>query len=228
MNQPSQVFRRPPTGGWIVISGSLPTFGSESPQLAERLLERVDLSATPMCLSMGKIVSKDLRLFLDDVETLLDAPVALILVQNVAELEYEEVCATAGLILLMGGQAQDWIRALGLSESYLRLERMLEESGLVLATGPAASALGSWVITDIEEKPIPGLGWLHGAVVLPEVQDPIAVPGVKRLISQHELSYALGIPQGAILALGPNGEVEVWGETPPVIALGRGWVADER
>jgi len=68
------------------------------------LLERVDLSATPMCLSMGKIVSKDLRLFLDDVETLLDAPVALILVQNVAELEYEEVCATEGLILLTGGK----------------------------------------------------------------------------------------------------------------------------
>ena len=66
---------------------------------------------------------------------------------------------------------------------------------------------------------------MDGAVVLPKVQDPITIPGVKKLISQHDLSYALGFPQSAILALGPKGEVEVWGGTPPIIALGRGWDA---
>lgn len=225
MSQPSQVFRHPPSDGWIVISGPVPTFGSESPQLAERLIERVDLSRTSMCLLMGEMISEELHLFIDDVEALLDAPVVVIRAQNISELECEELYATAGLILLTGGQTQDWIRALELPESCLKIGRLLEDCGLVLATGPAASALGSWVFIDIDEKPVPGLGWMDGAVVLPKVQDPITIPGVKEFISQHDLSYALGFPHGAILALGPKGEVEVWGGTPPIIALGRGWDA---
>ena len=225
MSQPSQVFRCPSSDGWIVISGSVPSFSSESPQLAERLIERVDLSRTPMCLLMGGMISEELRGFIDDVEALLQAPAMVIRAQNVSEIECEELYETAGLILLTGGQTQDWIRTLELSESCLKIKRLLQECGLVLATGPAATALGSWVFIDMEEKPIPGLGWLDGAVVLPNVQDPVEIPGVKKLISQHELSYALGFPQGAILALGPKGEVEVWGGTPPTIALGRGWDA---
>jgi len=174
---------------------------------------------------MGEMISEELRVLIDDIEALLEAPATVIRAQNVSELECEELYETAGLILLTGGQAQDWIRTFELSESCLKLGRLLEDCGLVLAAGPAASALGSWVFVDIEEKPVPGLGWLDRAVVLPKVQDPIAIPGVKELISQHERSYALGFPQGAILALGPKGEVEVWGGTPPIIALGRGWDA---
>ena len=225
MSQPSQVFRHPPSVGWIVISGSVPTFGGESPQLAERLIERVDLSRTPMCLLMGEVISEELRAFIDDVEALLEAPAIVIRTQNVSELECEELYAAAGLILLTGGQAQDWMQTLEISESCLKMGRLLQECELVLATGPVATALGSWVFVDIEKKPFPGLGWLEGAVVLPNVRDPVEIPGVTELLSRHEHSYALGFPQGAILALGPKGEVEVWGGTPPTIALGRGWDA---
>ena len=224
MSQPHRVFRCPPSNGWIVISGSVPTFGSESPQLAEKLMEKVDLSRTLVCLLMGEMISHDLHAFIDDVEALIEAPATVIRAQVASELECEELYENAGLILLTGGQTQDWIRTFELPGSCLKVERLLQECGLVFATGSAATALGTWVFID-EEKPIPGLGWLDGAVVLPNIQDPVEIPGVKELISQHEHLYALGFPQGAILALGPKGEVEVWGGTPPIIALGRGWDA---
>jgi hypothetical protein len=36
-------------------------------------------------------------------------------------------------------------------------------------------------------------------------------------------NYALGLPPGAIVAIGPEGEAEVWGDIRPTLALGRGW-----
>jgi len=49
------------------------------------------------------------------------------------------------------------------------------------------------------------------------------VRGVTELLAAEDHSYAVGLGEGSVLALGPRGEVEVWGEARPTVTLGRGW-----
>lgn len=223
MSQPVKVFQRLQADGWLVLSGQLPSLGGETPQFAERLLEKVNLSRLPLFLTLDETVDNSMRQFIDDLETLLDVPVTVIQVHRALKVELDEACMTASLIVLAGGRMNEWIKVFDPSTSDLKPEQMIGEGRLVLVTGSAASTLGSWTFLDKEAQPIPGLGWLTGAVVLPEVSHPTESPAVKQFLSQQKFSYALGIPRGAILAMGPRGEIEVWGDTAPAVALGIGW-----
>jgi len=70
---------------------------------------------------------------------------------------------------------------------------------------------------------VPGLGWLPGAIVLLGETDPMECAEVRDGLGGPGKKYALGLPPGAILAIGPEGEAEVWGDVRPTLALGRGW-----
>ena len=223
MSKPRKVFQRLQTYGWLVLSSTLPSLGGETPQLTERLLERIDLSYLPLFLTTDETIDFKMQEFIDDVETLLDVPVTVIRIQRVSKAELDEACMNASLIVLAGSRVDEWIKIFDPSTAILMPEQMMGESKLVLVSGSAASIMGSWTFMEHGNQLIPGLGWLPGAVVLPEVLYPTESPDPKQLLSEQKFSYALGITQGAILALGPEGEIEVWSETTPVVTLGTGW-----
>jgi len=55
------------------------------------------------------------------------------------------------------------------------------------------------------------------------VADPGAAARVRERLASPARLYAVGLPEGAILALGPEGRVELWGSVRPTILLGAGW-----
>jgi hypothetical protein len=222
VNEPHQVFRRPSSQGWLVLSGLLPSLDSEMPKLAEQILSRLDLSRLPVCISADDTIDDEVRSFLEDVEILLSVPVNVVLVKGLSPAAFEEIVTSANMLVLVGGDAQIWIDVLDPLHSEINVEDLLGEDKLIFTIGPASSSLGSWIYSG-EGEPIPGLGWLAGAIVLPEVEKPGDMPIVKQLLSKEKYSYALGLPRGAVLALGPMGEIEVWGATPPSVALGIAW-----
>jgi hypothetical protein len=126
------------------------------------------------------------------------------------------------MLLMVGGDVPSWIDVLDPLRSDLDIDSLLGEGRIVFAMGPASSALGSWFFSG-DEEPTVGLGWLTGAIILPEVEKPGEIPSIKEFLSQHKFSYALGLPSGAVLALGPKGEIEVWGIASPAVALGIAW-----
>lgn len=222
MSEPRQVFRRPPSEGWLVLSGLVPSLNSEMPQLAEQLLSRLDLSRSPICLSGDDSTGDDLQSFLEDIEILLDSPVTMMRINELTQNTFREIIETANMLVMVGGDVQSWIDVLDPLKSEIEVDDLLGGGRLVFAVGPVSSALGSWFFSG-DEGPAVGLGWLTGAIILPEVEKPGEIPFVKELLSQHKLSYALGLPRGAVLALGPRGEIEVWGIASPSVALGIAW-----
>ncbi|HEY46915.1 MAG: hypothetical protein AMJ88_08070 [Anaerolineae bacterium SM23_ 63] len=222
MSEPRKVFRRPSTEGWIVLSGLVPSLNSEMPQLAEHFLPRLDLSRLPFCLSGDIAIGEDLQSFLEDIEILLDSPVTVIRIHELTGNTFHEIIESANMLVMAGGDVHTWIDVFDPVKSEIDVDDMLGEGRLVFTVGPASSALGSWFFSG-DEGPAVGLGWLIGAIVLPDVENPGDIPSVKDFLSQHKLSYALGLPRGAVLALGPRGEIEVWSITSPSIALGIAW-----
>jgi hypothetical protein len=130
--------------------------------------------------------------------------------------------AGAGLLILAGGDADGWARALAPGDASSHVLESLDEGGLLYAVGGAAEALGQWVFPE-GEAPRRALGWLPGGVILTGRSDPAEMSGLPEHLAREDRSYAIGLGEGAALALGPGGEVEVWGEARPTIALGRGW-----
>jgi hypothetical protein len=222
VNESHQVFRRPASQGWLALSGHIPRLDSEIPQLAEHILSRLDLSRFPMCISADDSIDDEVQSFLEDVEILLNIPANVMLAKDLSAAAFQEIVATANMLVLVGGDARSWIDELDPLRSNIEAEDLLGEGKLIFTMGPASSSLGSWVYFG-EGEPIPGLGWLTGAIVLPEVEKPGEITVVKQLLSREKYSYALGLPRGAVLAIGPEGEIEVWGVTPPSVALGMAW-----
>ena len=57
-------------------------------------------------------------------------------------------------------------------------------------------------------------------IILPGQTAPSHIDHIRDLISDHIESYAIGLPEHALLALGPDNQIEVWSDTPPTIFLG--------
>lgn len=226
MSEPRQVFRRPPSESWLVLSGLVPSLDAEMPQMAEQLLSRLDLSRMPICLLGDESIGDELQSFLDDIEILLNSPVTVIRINELTQNTFREIVETANILVMVGGDVQSWINVLDPLKSEIEVDDLLGGGRLVFTVGSASSSLGSWIFSG-DEEPAAGLGWLTGAIVLPEVEKPGEIPIVKQLLSQHKLSYALGLPRGAVLALGPRGEIEVWGIASPSVVLGVAWGESE-
>ena len=129
-----------------------------------------------------------------------------------------EVLGEAALIVIADcGPDESLRQALEESGASDVLLEALRSGSVIIAEGAAAEVLGQ---STGGEEPAPGLGWLPGAVVrthyLPDRPCP-ALP-------QRSHLYRLGLGEGAALALGPGGSVEVWGQPSPVVALGTGWL----
>ena len=204
--------------GWLVLCGSLPTFGGLYPDLAGKVLEHVDLSMPVVVLHTQEAERSAVDSLSSEIECLLEREIAIAGANEAAE-----VWNAAGLLALCGGPAQAWSQAIGGSGSADLASGMVDEGVVVLAAGPAAAAAGTWVVSAEEDALHPGLSWLPGAIILPGELEPASVEGVRQWLAAPERVYAIGLPNGSALALGPDGEVELWGSARPTIALGAGW-----
>jgi hypothetical protein len=210
---------RPEGGaGWIVLGSVLPEIGGSSRRLGEQLLSRIDLARRPICVTSSEADRSKVEGFVEELEAWLGSEVIRLEPEELAVLEWRE----AGLVVLVGGPPAAWVSALSGAHSRPDGPHGADEATLVYAVGDAAEALGAWIVPPGGE-PQRGVGWLRGGVVLAGKPEPSAVRGVPELLAREDHSYALGLGDRAILALGPAGEVEVWGEARPTITLGRGW-----
>jgi hypothetical protein len=193
------------------------------PQFAERLLDHLDLSRVPICLTLNEPISAELDRLLEDLEILLGTPVQVFAIEELSQSELLDAFEVAGLIIFVGGAVEGWIERIFQTAYASTPELFLTKGKILVAIGAASSAMGSWALIDPTLPPIEGLNWLVGALILPGVENPMASPLIRDLLAEQDHSYALGLPQGTMIAFGPGGKIEMWGGTTPVIALGHGW-----
>jgi hypothetical protein len=207
--------------GWALLAGALPSIGTAFPDLAERLLERIDVSRPPLGIKPSGAQPGPLMAFIDELEILIEMPGEVLDVGQ----EAADRLADAGMVVLAGGSTHDWLQALFHSPFEQSLVEFLQDGHLVLAAGSSAGALGAWTFEEGVYELTEALGWLPGAVVLPGIHDPGSLPEVRRILSTEVRSFALGLPRDTALAIGPRGEAQVWSQAAPKLVLGKGWQA---
>jgi hypothetical protein len=222
MSRDASIFARVrPWLGWLVLAGELRGDHQATSGIADRLLEKADPSLGVIWIDPEAAASPGVERVIEDIEPLLAAPVERLGPRDDMPGHDLEI----GLILMTGRDIALWHAVLGSSPTGRWVADRLDTGSVVFACGGPAAALGAVSYPEGPGGPEkPGLGWLPGAVLLPGVSHPADHPEVKQYLSETDHSYALGLEPGAAVAIGPNGEVEVWAGGPPKIVLGRGWM----
>lgn len=223
MTEASEVFRRLGSMGWLVLAGVPSRMDQAGAQISERLLDVADLSRPPLLLSPSSTLPQEINGFLADVHTLLDVELQIV---NPGDLEDEALRGlwlNAGIVIMAGGSQRFWQELIDGRLFRVRPQEILAEGSVLFAFGPAASVMGTWTLDHNTHEIEPGLGWILGSIVLPSNEDPADIASVHNHLEESEGAIALGLPDGAVLALGPDNQVEVWTESAPVLLLGKGW-----
>ncbi len=208
------------TMGWLLLSASPPGSGERFPRLGEKILEITDLSRTQVCMTIGEIPDTSFIHLIDDLETILGGSIQVIDLQSLIVEELRELWLTSSLKILGGGSIEGWYKFLGTDLFQVQPEEVLPDASVLLAIGAAAGAMGSWAFNDESATLMDALGWVVNGIVLPGWGAPSQIDSVRDHVSDHLKSYAIGLPEHALLALGPENQVEVWSETPPTVFLG--------
>lgn len=206
--------------GWIALSGSLPRLGGEYPQLAARLLEKMDLAASVLIVVPTDVDPAVVRRFREDVEALLGVSPAVEILRQEQALELSGV----SFLVFAGGDVETWYSTLGREPSERRVLEFLDRGGVLLASDASGAGLGSWRFRPGIADPVRGLGWLPNGLILPGIADPGELQTVRELLASEDYAYALGLPEGTALAVGSEGEMEVWSRESPKILFGHGWI----
>ncbi len=208
------------TMGWLVLSGRTPELGDRSPKLSEKILEHTDLSKTPVWLTIGEKQDRSYLPIIEDLEILFGCTLQIIDLHTLPVEELRELWLDPSLKILGGGTVEEWQKILGVDLFKVRPEEILPDASVLLAIESAAAVMGSWVLQEESSSLLQGLGWVMNGIILPGQTAPSHIDHIRDLISDHIESYAIGLPEHALLALGPDNQIEVWSDTPPTIFLG--------
>lgn len=135
--------------------------------------------------------------------------------QTLYEPRFLEWVAEAG-ILYLGGK-EPWVLTRSLQNT-AALAQILKGYGtlqglLIVGVNAGAAALGAWIAGPGQQAmTVPGLGLLRSAIVAPQFTTTQEASDLRTQLQRHPGFLGLGIPCGAALALGPQGQVETWGQ----------------
>jgi hypothetical protein len=205
--------------GWVLLTGAVPSIGPAFPDLADRLLERSDISRPTLGIAAGDAGSVEMAGFVGELEELTGGEGILLDLADVPGHQIED----AGIIILGGGNPLEWFQAFGQDDLERRLLGFLQDEGLIIAAGTSAGTLGSWILEEDAVNLREGVGWLPDSIVLPGISDPAALPGVRELLGSGQRTFALGLPHDSAVAIGTGGDAEVWSLVAPKLVLGKGW-----
>jgi len=213
------LFRRPPGSSWIILADSQRGIEAAGPGFIEHASHRGLCSSPLLVIHPGEVANADEPIGAQ--EGRFGQEPLIVSTHDVGV----DALEAAAVVLMGGGETLDWVAEMCDGVFGDLMQRRIQTGGLILACGSAASALGEWRLDPQAESAEHGAGWLPGALILPGWDDPGAFPAVRELMKSEQRMYAVGLGYGSLLALGPSGEVEVWGEKPPNILLGKGWVS---
>jgi hypothetical protein len=200
--------------GWLVLAGSTPA----SDAVRGRALAIVAADGGIAYLAT-RGVDAAAEQIMSDMEDL-GAPTGyLVDVLSEDDSEIQNKLAEASMVVIGGDSSVTNVRSALLGAAIAGIQRAFENGAVVLAEGPGAMAFGAWLLQD-DDQMNTGLGWLRSGLIVPGIASVSESPVTRVVIAAQPAAIAIGIGTGSALALGPDGQVEPWGEQQVSIALG--------
>ena len=205
--------------GWLIFSGGNT---SGSPIRAQALARAKTYGATAY-VSLADDGGDSL---MDDLEDLGARSGYFVDLQYDEPDDIKEQLETASFIVLEVGSSIDALYQALNEGAIAGLREAYQRGAIILIEGLATNLFGRWVLSDDGEL-LEGLNWVQNAFIEPESSGVDDSRAVQMVMGQVADAVAINVLAGSAIALGPDGQVEVWGEKENVtISLGRGFSAN--
>lgn len=201
--------------GWFVLSAS------NNDEIRALALARASADGGVAYVSMGGAEAENV---LADMEDLGASSGYLVDVMAEDDATIRQKLAEAGVIVIADEvnvvEAREALIGAGISG----IQDAFVNGAVVLAEGDCAAVFGAWIMLD-SGIISSGLDWLENALVLPGVTSVRESYEAASVLNRQPTAIVVGVGAGSALALGPDGEVETWGNKQVTVALGRDYSA---
>ncbi len=124
-----------------------------------------------------------------------------------------DLLARASLVYIGGGDTQHLLASMTGTPSLEALASAYEAGAVIAGASAGAIAISAWGIpVDTSLGVLEGWGWLRDAIVAPHYGPADRAGALSAALAKRPHAPGLGLPDDAALALGPNGEVQEWGD----------------
>jgi hypothetical protein len=206
--------------GWLVLSGG---YVPESDVRAQAI-GHIDADGGVAYISFGSN-AESTEILMNDLQDL-GAPAGYFVdVLSEDDDTIRSKIGEASLIVVEPGASSADMRSALMGAAVEGMQTAFENGAVILLEGKSASIFGAWMLLETGEIR-QGIGWLSQMFVLPGVTEVAQSEMGKEALKEEASALAVGIGEGSALALGPDGEVEPWGERQVTIALGRSFTSN--
>lgn len=200
--------------GWLVLAGRTP--GTDAIRARVLSIAAADGGVAYVATQGGGAAIDQM---IADMESLGAPSGYLVDVLSEDDQVIHDKLADAGIVVVGADDSAINVRSALLGAAIDGIRVAYENGAVVLAEGPAAMAFGAWVAAP-DGLIQTGLEWLQGALIVPGISSVSETPEAQKVMRMKPSALAIGVGLEAALALGPDGEVEAWGDQQVTIALG--------
>lgn len=209
--------------GWLVLSGGGEWESDDNQNILARILSRT-ISQGPIAYIWAASDIETADQHLDELSDLGARTGYLVDILTEQDDVLFQQISEAGVIILGDGPDPDTLREALVGVAMRGIEEAFRQGATIYVVGHSTTMMGAYLFQD--SQLVPGFSWLTNAILMPGYTTAQA-DDLRELVLQVPNSYGLGMGQGAALALGPYGEVEVWGNAAITVSLGQGYSQQE-
>jgi hypothetical protein len=199
--------------GWLIFAGG----AADHAEIRALALNRVAADGAVAYIAFGDMMGADnLLTELED----LGAPSGyLVDVMTEDDDTIHDKLADAGMVIVGAGDDPEFIRSTLMGAAIAGIQDAYVQGAVVLVEGLSTMVFGAWMMLNTGELTY-GLEWLEHALLIPALTSLSDSAMARGVLDQVPTAIAVGIGPGSALVLGPDGEVETWGQQQVTIALG--------
>lgn len=213
------IFRWPDGRGWIVLSGGADPGG----EVRAMAIGRAAADGGVACVTAGA-GAESAEHALEDLKDLGAPSGYLVDVMSEDDATITAKLADAGFILIEAGESAADVKSALMGAAIEGIQAAYENGAVLLVEGMSAQVFGDWIVKPNGQLAA-GLEWLQGGLIAPGITR--VAEWAREVLLSQPLAYAAGIGAGSALALGPDGQIEIWGKGEVSVALGRNYQTGE-
>ena len=220
----SNIFEHRGSRGWVILAGESPSIRGSGTLVLDLIKGLLGSEKSLVVLTPGGKIPSAAQPFIKDFEALICRDLKIIDPLDMTPALIQSACQDEQLVLALGGNHEDWATVFAEERLPADPDLIIAENSLFMAIGRSVSLLGEWTYDSDQDHVSEGIGWFPSAIFLSSSEAPASKKGIRQKIESQMNSYALSLAPETIIAIGPQGKVEIWGDAAPEILLGPGWL----
>lgn len=218
----SSIFRWRAGAGWLVLSGGGKTYRENTEAIDTRMLSRSAADGPLVYINAANPNADEAEAYLSYLTDLGGRSGYVIDVISEDDLTLQKQLGEAGIIVIGNGPDSERLINGLRGAAITGIELAYQQGALVMGIGAGAEVFGQWILGRTPAPPSwqDGFGWVGQAAILAGMPTDVQKSSLQQLLQTVPDAFGLTVWAGSALVLGPERQIELWGNQQISITLG--------